>query len=261
MSHTFEVDIKQVLHDLYPGREGDAIFREMKEYLEQMDTASLNKVVRRLKSYEPWQYIVEHAWFYGLELKINNNVLIPRMETEELVHLILKENGQEMLRVLDIGTGSGCIPLALKFNRAHWELSACDISEAALEVANSNAKACGLHLVCFPLDILQQDPPGKYDIIVSNPPYIAHAESGLMPEHVLNFEPHLALFSGNDPQVFYRRMANRGASWLSEGGVMYLELNEFHAEDSRKIFQQAGFTEVQIIPDLAGKERMLRAKI
>lgn len=259
MSHTSLADLRQVLRDLYPGREGASIFREMEEYLEQMDADSLSDVVRRLKNHEPWQYIVGHAWFYGLELKVNSQVLIPRMETEELVHLILQEHGQEARTVLDIGTGSGCIPLALKFNRAHWELSACDVSEAALEVASTNAKACGLHIVCFPLDILQQDPPGRYDIIVSNPPYITLEESDIMPNHVLDFEPHLALFSGEDPQLFYRRLAGGGVHWLNEGGVMYLELNEFHAEDSRKIFLQEGFTEVQIIPDLAGKERMLKA--
>jgi len=253
--------IKQLLQELYPGREGDAIFREMNEYLGQMEEEALMEAGRRLQLHEPWQYVVGHAWFYGLELKVNRSVLIPRMETEELVHLILQENGQEGMTVLDIGTGSGCIPLALKFNRAHWEVDACDISADALEIAQANARACGLHIRFHLLDILAEDPPGKYDIIVSNPPYITPQEAVLMPLHVLDYEPSLALFSGDDPQLFYRRIAQKGADWLNEYGVIYLELNEFHAEETQSIFLQEGFSKVQIIPDLAGKSRMLHVQL
>jgi release factor glutamine methyltransferase len=261
MSHPFLAHIRQLLQELYPGREGDTIFREMKEYLDQMDEPALNDIVQRLERNEPWQYVVGHAWFYGLELKVNSIVLIPRMETEELVHLILSENGQEGLKVFDIGTGSGCIPLALKFNRAHWDVSACDVSDEALKIAEANATACGLHISFFQADILVQEPPGRYDIIVSNPPYISNRESALMPPHVLEYEPRLALFSGEDPQLFYRHIANRGADWLNEGGVIYLELNEFHADETSKIFLQKGFSKVQVISDLAGKSRMLRAQL
>jgi release factor glutamine methyltransferase len=260
MSHPFLAHIRQLLQELYPGREGDTIFREMKEYLDQMDELALHDIVQRLERNEPWQYVVGHAWFYGLELKVNSSVLIPRMETEELVHLILSENGQEGLKVLDIGTGSGCIPLALKFYRAHWDMSACDVSDEALKIAEANATACGMHISFFQADILVQEPSGRYDIIVSNPPYIAQEEATIMPAHVLDYEPHLALFSGDDPQLFYRRLAIKGRSWLEERGLIYLELNEFHAESTRRIFLQNGYSEVEIIRDLAGKDRMLRAK-
>jgi release factor glutamine methyltransferase len=260
MSNPAISDLRQLLRELYPGREGEAVFREMEEYLEQMDSPALLETARRLKAREPWQYIVGHAWFYGLELKVNSSVLIPRMETEELVHLILSENGPEGTKVLDIGTGSGCIPLALKFNRAHWDISACDISNDALQIARANAQACGLHIRFFQSDVLTAEVSGKYEIIVSNPPYIAREEATIMPAHVLDYEPHLALFSGDDPQLFYRRLAIKGRFWLEEGGLIYLELNEFHAESTRKIFLQNGYSEVEIIRDLAGKDRMLRAK-
>jgi release factor glutamine methyltransferase len=251
--------IKELLQELYPGREGGNIFHAIQEYLINADETQLEEVEERLRKEEPWQYIVGKAWFYGLELSVAPAVLIPRAETEELVHLILSENGQDTLKVLDIGTGSGCIPMALKFSRAHWEVHACDVSGAALAIAEGNAATCGLHVHFFELDILQEEPEGQYDIIVSNPPYIPVEESQWMSASVLEFEPHLALFSGDDPQLFYRRLAEKSSAWLKTGAKIYLELNEFHADATASLFLRNGFSSVELIQDLAGKNRMLKA--
>lgn len=256
-----EQEILNVLKSRFDEREAQNILRNMSEYLPEMEEDEFQTTLIKLQNGEPWQYVVGEAWFYGLELKVNSSVLIPRAETEELVHLILQENEASSLKLLDIGTGSGCIPLALKFNRAHWEISAYDVDEAALAIANSNAKRMGLHVSFELVDILNEVPTEKeWDIMVSNPPYIPHKEAVLMNDLVLQHEPHLALFvSDEDPLIFYRIISEYAFVSLKSGGILYFELNEFLAHETQKLVEEKGFNQVSIIQDLSGKNRMLRA--
>ena len=212
--------------------------------------------------HEPIQYILGEADFYGLKFKVNPSVLIPRAETEELVHLILSnhKNGTE-LKVLDIGTGSGCIPISLKKNRAKWLVSACDVSSGALAVANANAVKNGVEVDFFLRDILDERLSFEaqyFDIIVSNPPYIPFEERALMPKNVLENEPHLALFVENDtPLIFYKRIADVANASLKVGGQLYFECNEFNAQKVAQVLQDKAFTAVEIHQDMQGKDRMI----
>lgn len=234
----------------------------MLEAMENDSSILVNDVIARLQNHEPWQYITGKSWFYGLELQVNPSVLIPRQETEELVHLILSIHGQNPpINVLDIGTGSGCIPLALKFNRAHWNICALDFSTDAIATAKKNAAACGLNIPFQECDILTSIPKGgPWDIIVSNPPYIPYKEKHIMSKNVLEFEPSTALFVENgDPLLFYRRIAQISKHLLSKGGNLYFELNEFYADDTAQIIKALGYSSVEIHNDLSGKKRMLSA--
>ena len=165
-----QTQLLQTLIPIYGERESRNISRELMEAMENDGNIHINDVLIRIKNHEPWQYITGKSWFYGLEMMVNPSVLIPRQETEELVHLILSRHGQSpAIKVLDIGTGSGCIPLALKFNRAHWQIDAVDISDKALATAQKNAAACGLNVHFQQCDILTSVPDGgPWDIIISN---------------------------------------------------------------------------------------------
>ena len=230
----------------------------------------IDKLILRLKNGEPYQYVSNRADFYGLHLYVDDRVLIPRPETEELVFAIInfiKENEVENHKtLLDIGTGSGCIALALKSKMPHLDISAIDISEGALDVAKINAKANSLDANFFSLDILDMETWDKlsiYDIIVSNPPYIPHRESGVMGIDVIAHEPHLALFTEDiDGLVFYHQILQLCSDHLSNMGVVFLELNEYHADKVKDIYQASNlFATVRLIEDMQGKPRMLIASI
>lgn len=253
----------KVLRSIYDEREAVNISVNLKEFLTELSDEGFMLVLQRLLNKEPWQYVAGKSWFYGLELFVNQNVLIPRQETEELVYLLLNNHPDyPPLNVLDIGTGSGCIPLAIHFNRPHWQLKAIDISGKALEVADKNARSCGLHIEWECCDFLNNIPAGgPWDILVSNPPYISETEIDLMPEHVLQYEPHVALFAPKEePMLFYRVIAEKGTSLLSSGGYIYLEINEFRAEATKDIFVKTGYRDVNIHMDLAGRPRFITAR-
>jgi release factor glutamine methyltransferase len=210
---------------------------------------------------KPIQYILGEAPFYGREFKVNASVLIPRNETEELVHLIIKENKKLNLRILDIGTGSGCIPISLALEIPSSKTFALDISKEALEVAKDNAKKHEESIIFFQVDILNEDIPVKdLDIIVSNPPYVCESEKSLMHENVLNFEPHLALFvKDNDPLVFYKIIAKKAKSALKSSGKLYFEINEAFGEKVQYLLEEQGYREISIIQDLNNKDRIVKA--
>jgi release factor glutamine methyltransferase len=255
--------LMQVLKKHYDDREARNIAFNIEEYLFQLTHANFIDALKRLENKEPWQYITGKSWFYGLELEVNKNVLIPRQETEELVHLILQNHPDyPPLNVLDIGSGSGCIPLALQFNRPHWKIKGIDISTEALAIAQKNALNCGLHIEWEYCDFIQQIPTGRpWDIIVSNPPYISENEADHMPEHVLDYEPHIALFAPKDDALaFYRIIAEKGNSLLASHGYIYAEINEFRADATKEIFIKSGYEEVSILNDLAGKPRFISAR-
>lgn len=225
----------------------------------------LRSIQTRLSKHEPIQYILEAADFYGLKFKVSPAVLIPRQETEELVYWILQEHPKAApLRVLDIGTGSGCIPLTLKKHRPSWQISALDVSPAALAIAQENAHRLNLEVTFLHQDILQPHSwptLGPWDIIISNPPYIPHQEAHLLAPHVKSQEPHLALFvSDDDPLLFYRTISAFAKRQLAPSGCLYFEVNSFNGTEVVALLQDDGFSEVELQQDMQGNDRMVRGE-
>jgi release factor glutamine methyltransferase len=225
-------------------------------------------IKNRLLAGEPVQYVVGFAWFYGLKFKVNPSVLIPRPETEELVHWILETVKKESLQnvsVLDIGTGSGCIPVTLKVKNEKLKVSSVDVSESALITASRNAFRNNVEIDFKCLNILkekQQEQLGKFDIIVSNPPYIPEKEKALMHTNVLDFEPHLALFvEDNNPLIFYETIAHFAQKHLNTEGYLFFECNEHNAHDVENLLIKRQFCDIALTQDMSGKDRMIRAKI
>jgi release factor glutamine methyltransferase len=209
----------------------------------------------------PVQYVLGYSWFYGMKLKVNKAVLIPRPETEELVSLILKENRHRTPKILDIGTGSGCIPIAIKKHLPEAEVWALDISPEALKVASENAQNenCAINFV--EADILHADnlfAQTNFDIIVSNPPYITPSEKSAMAANVLDHEPHLALFIPEEnPLLFYEVIAGFAKERLCKGGKLYFEINRRFSQDLKAHLVKSGFTEVEVHLDIHGADRMV----
>ncbi|TVP44509.1 MAG: peptide chain release factor N(5)-glutamine methyltransferase [Mongoliibacter sp.] len=234
-----------------------------KDLLENIEVVfipeELEKALEALLEGKPIQYITGKAPFYGREFEVNPAVLIPRNETEELVHLIIKENKKVSLRILDIGTGSGCIPITLQLEILGSKVYGVDISETALELAQKNADLLGAFVTFQKLDILTEEIPFQdLDIVVSNPPYVRHSEKSLMHRNVLDHEPHLALFVyDDDPLLFYRTIAGKAKKVLKPGGKLYFEINEAFGEETLKLMEDQGFTQVELHKDLNGRNRIL----
>ncbi len=227
----------------------------------------LHDIQERLLLHEPIQYILGQADFYGLKFKVNRNVLIPRQETEELVYWILetiqKEIKQSRLKILDIGTGSGCIPITLQKKIPQLNVSALDISPEALEIATINAALNKVTTTFIQLDIINQDAwqaLEQYDIIVSNPPYIPEQERALMSQNVTGFEPELALFvSDENPLLFYDAIADFAKAHLNKNGYLFFECNEYNAGQVLQLLENKGFKKGILQKDMNGKQRMVRA--
>jgi release factor glutamine methyltransferase len=225
-------------------------------------------IKERLLNGEPIQYITGFAWFYGLKFKVNPNVLIPRPETEELVEWVLQTVGKRSdVKILDIGTGSGCIPVTLKIKNPSLDVTAVDISEGALITASRNAYRQNADVTFQRLDILNTDEWAKlntFNIIISNPPYIPTAEKALMERNVLAFEPELALFVEDDNAlIFYEKIAEFAQKHLyTEGVISYLffECNQYNAGEVVQMLQKMGFSDVELRKDMSGNDRMIRAK-
>ena len=212
---------------------------------------------RKLANHIPAQYIIGHAEFFGMQLKVDERALIPRPETEELVELILAENPKENLKVLDIGTGSGAIALALTKNRPDWTITAADISQDALDLAMENANHQGLTLSFIKSDCFSEI-SSKYDIIVSNPPYISRVDEAEVGLNVLHSEPHLALFADKDGLAIYRRIAEEAKDYLNDGGKIYLEIGYKQGQSVPALFKE-NFPEkrVRTLKDQFGQDRMV----
>ncbi|QGY44935.1 peptide chain release factor N(5)-glutamine methyltransferase [Maribellus comscasis] len=228
--------------------------------LSQEKKEKMEEIVKRLKTFEPIQYILGETEFYGLQLKVNTAVLIPRPETEELVQWILQTNQLKSPVILDVGTGSGCIALALKKELPAAVLTAIDISETALENAKENAKTNRLDIQLLNGDILNWEGQRweQYDVIVSNPPYVRTMEKETMQANVLDYEPELALFvSDSDPLVFYRRIGEFSWENLRKDGFLFFEINENLGMEMAELLSAQGFRNVEIKKDIRGKERML----
>jgi release factor glutamine methyltransferase len=227
--------------------------------LDPEDEEKLRAAFERLKQHEPVQYITGKTEFFGLPFIVNENVLIPRPETEELVQWIIEETSSEEIRILDIGTGSGCIAISLAKNLPNAKVSALDLSEEALKVARENAGINNVQIEFLQEDILAADSlPEKYDIIVSNPPYVRELEKQEMHGNVLKYEPALALFvKDEDPLLFYRQIAALAKENLAPGGKLYFEINQYLGKETVALLQEKNFQST-LKKDIFGAERMLK---
>ena len=234
----------------------DFVFALQQEVTEA-EKQFVEEIFQQLAAHKPAQYIIGHVDFFGMQLKVDERVLIPRPETEELVEVILSENPKDNLKVLDIGTGSGAIALALAKNRPDWSVTAADISQDALELAMENAKAQNLNLSFINSDCFSEI-SAKYDIIVSNPPYISHEDQEEVGLNVLHSEPHLALFADEDGLAIYRRIAEDSKDYLNDGGKIYLEIGYKQGQSVPAIFREnLPEKQVRILKDQFGQDRMV----
>jgi release factor glutamine methyltransferase len=236
---------------------------DMMHFLDEKDLPQALKLdFERLKAGEPIQYIFGKGPFYGRDFLVNEHTLIPRNETEELVHLIIKENSQAGLKILDIGTGTGCIPISLDLEIKSPEVYGIDISEKALEVARKNGELLKSNVSFLKCDILNEMPNVReLDILVSNPPYVPEGEKSEMHRNVLDFEPELALFVPDlDPLLFYRVIGEKGKQLLKPGGKLYFEIHEKFGSGVAELLTRLGYQEVKVIKDLNGKERIASAR-
>lgn len=233
------------------------------ERLTTDERAELDRMFRRLEDAEPVQYVLGEAEFCGRTFSVRPGVLIPRPETEELCALITSENmGKTVLKVLDVGTGSGCIAVTLAADMPQAEVSAWDISAEAIAIARENAERNAVRISLKEQDILTAEPStDAWDIIVSNPPYICDSERKDMNRNVLDYEPHTALFVPDaDPLLFYRAICRYAASSLRPGGRLYFEVNAAFAHETAALMRETGFKEVAVKRDMYGKERMVEGE-
>ncbi len=222
----------------------------------------LATIIKRLKNFEPIQYILGETEFYNLSFLVNKNVLIPRPETEELVDWIINDNIKSTATILDIGTGSGCIAISLAKNMPQATINAIDISNEALTVAQKNADNNNVYVGFKRIDILSEksDSLNSFNIIVSNPPYVCEREKQDMANNVLNNEPHLALFvEDNDPLLFYRHIALFALKHLTPNGKLYFEINQSYGKETLDLLEEIGFINTTLRKDISGKDRMISA--
>lgn len=223
-------------------------------------TAELNKIFGRLTEGEPVQYVLGRAEFSGRWFNVRPGVLIPRPETEELCAWITADSkAADCPKVLDIGTGSGCIAITLQLNMPESKVTAWDISADALDVARENAQRFGANVNFVKQDALNAKPEGEWDVIVSNPPYICEKEKKDMAVNVLEHEPHTALFVPDaDPLLFYRAITRLAVQTLNKGGRLYFEINPIYADDTCHMMRAEGMTAVELRSDMYGKQRMAK---
>jgi len=226
----------------------------------------VENIIKQLKQQKPIQHIFGEAHFYGEVFEVSEHTLIPRPETEELVHLIIKDHkgGNSDLRIIDIGTGTGCIPISLALNLP-GNYSAVEISTETIQVAKRNAQKLRTNIHFIQADILEWDliftADMQYDIIVSNPPYITQQEKSAMHANVLQYEPHLALFVEEEaPLLFYDYIADFALAHLTPNGTLYFEINQYLSQETADLLHKKGFQEVQILQDINGADRIIRAK-
>lgn len=227
--------------------------------LSSLQQSQMKAALEELLKHKPYQYILGYTEFFGTKIQVNEHVLIPRPETEELVEWVISENQKTDLKILDIGTGSGCIAISLKKNLSSSNVYGLEISENALAVAKVNALINNVEIKFIQDDILNLSTENfpKFDLIVSNPPYIVDSE--LLENNVMNFEPHLALFvPENNPLLFYQKIIEFSKSNLENEGKIYVEINQNLAEETKKLFE-IHFKKVELKKDISGNYRMIKA--
>ena len=278
----FKLFFNEALSAIYPKTEIDSFFfilMEEKLKLQRIDTVlksdfliteknliDLKNIVKRLQKEEPIQYIIGNTEFYGLPFLVDKNTLIPRTETEELVAWVLDEikvltnNKITELSILDIGTGTGCIPISLAKNLTSLNISAIDISPEALLIAKQNAILNKVTIEFIELDILNAESlPQEYDVIISNPPYVRELEKVEIKNNVLENEPHLALFVADEnPLIFYNKIADLAKQQLSKNGMLFFEINQYLGKETVNMLVKKGFKNIQLKKDLFGNDRMIK---
>ena len=266
---------KDKLIDLYPVSEIENIFYIVCDYKHDLKKISISisdnhlsesqllmhrSIIKRLLTHEPIQHIIGEVEFYGLPFHVNSTVLVPRPETEELVDLIIQEAHHKNLHILDIGTGSGCIPICLKNNLPSSTITGIDVSKEAIEVANENSELNKLEVSFLKKNILTSDLSDlpQQDIIVSNPPYVLESDKKQMSKNVLDFDPHLALFvDDTTPLLFYKRITELAKEKLKSNGMLFFEIHENFAKETEQLLIDNGFTHVKTVQDMQGKDRMV----
>ena len=274
--------IKESLRDLYPSSEVSSLVRLIMERvcniqphhflfckdkeLPESEKSRIHDIVERLKQMEPIQYILGTADFYSLQFEVDPSVLIPRPETEELVEQVILDNADQKIKILDIGTGSGCIAVTLRKHLKKASVIATDISAEALATARRNAKRNNTTVTFIQTDILdpekaEMDIPFILDVIVSNPPYIKEEEKKDMERNVLDYEPHLALFvPDNDPLLYYWHIAHFVKKKLRRNGHLYFEINAACGNMVVEMLEEEGYKNIELIQDLSGKDRIIKAR-
>jgi release factor glutamine methyltransferase len=230
------------------------------ETMSESQLLSFFRIVKRLKKHEPFQYIIGSSEFYGFRFKVNEHVLIPRPETEELVRWVFEEmKNVPSPSILDIGTGSGCIAVSLKRLIPDSDVHALDVSENALEIAKENAVLNHSEILFIHKSILDFESDKQFDLIVSNPPYVTREQAMEMQKNVLDYEPHLALFAPDrDPLFFYKEIIRFGKQSLKANGMLFFEINETMGEELVELLKKEGFTMIELRKDLSGKPRMIK---
>lgn len=264
-SHS-EEEIRELVKQIFRAIRGYTLtdlYLRQEENLDPGERQRVQEMVLRLKNLEPVQYVLGSTAFYGLSLQVNPHVLIPRPETEELVHWIITEQLASPCSVYDLCTGSGCIALAIKKAFPMAKVSGIDLSPGALQTARQNAVFNQLEVTFENRNVLSWETYTGWshaDLIISNPPYVTEGEKKLMKRNVLDFEPHLALFvPDEDPLLFYRRIAVFARLWLKPEGRLYFEINEQFGNAVASLLEELEFSAIEIRRDLQGKERMVRA--
>jgi release factor glutamine methyltransferase len=259
--------IFELVCEKFLGYSKSQVKSNFQEKINQSDLINIYNTGKELQKGIPVQYVLKEAFFYGLTFRVSPATLIPRPETEELVDLMIRELKKSALpkfQILDIGTGSGCIPVSLKKYLPEAAVTAIDVSEEALQIAKSNAIKHDTDIDFVLADILSTDifPLQTFNVIVSNPPYVLNSEAAQMEERVVNHEPHLALFvEDNDPIIFYKRIVDLCASCMESRGLLFFELNPLYAQPVKN-YADAGnfFIFTEILNDMSGKQRFLKAQ-
>jgi|SRR5690554_5385595 len=267
---------RQELASIYPKGEVESFialaFEDVLEYSRVDTIMHANEIVpfqyierffgilESLQKFQPIQYILGKTVFYGLPIQVNSHVLIPRPETEELVHWILQDKWKDGITILDLGTGSGCIALSLKDHLKKAYVHGVDVSIEALNVAKRNAVKNSLDVNFFQFDILKQESLGftKYDLMVSNPPYVRLSEKEWMEKNVLNHEPHPAIFvDEEEPLIFYRKIVDLAEGNLNKSGKLFFEINEAYGSEVVQLLKDRGYEDVTLKKDYNGRDRMV----
>lgn len=276
--------INDSLKDIYPSNEIGSFTRLIMEQvcglkphnllfckdkeISETEKAKIRQIVARLQKEEPIQYILGIADFYGRTFAVTPSVLIPRPETEELVERIIVDyEDSKEVKILDVGTGSGCIGITLRRQLRQSEVIAVDISADAIQIARKNARHLGVPVIFIQTDILslkksEMDIPFIFDVIVSNPPYVKNSEKAAMDKNVLEYEPHEALFvPDEDPLVFYRQIARLGKKKLKKEGRLYFEINAQCGQMMKEMLENEGYCQIELIQDIFGKDRIVKAHV
>ena len=278
----YKIHFFDALKDIQDEQEIESFFFILTEYLHNLKRVDValnpdfeisdaaiekwNAILAQLQQEKPIQYITGEAWFYGLQFEVNENTLIPRPETEELVEWIIESQKSKVqsqkLEILDIGTGTGCIPISLKANLSQANVSAIDVSEKALEVAKKNAASNKVEINFIQANILEvEDLNQHFDVIVSNPPYVRNLEKQEIKKNVLDYEPHLALFvEDTDALLFYRKIAQLALENLSPNGLLFFEINQYLGRETVELLENLGFKNIELKKDIYGNDRMVKSE-